>query len=199
MFASAPRLSRLGSVSIRFRRPRASSKSQRAALTAGLPDIHMARRAKKSTFPPLWTPQLPKFEGRVELGFRDLIELRFVDAFIKAGLGLKAIRRCLEYARECANDDRPFSTQRFKTDGRTIFRESLNQLGEAELLDLKRRQYFSKRLSNAISRIWRLRRTRLRAGGPSMARKRLSSIRLGLSDSLSQRISAFRPSRSPTR
>ena len=101
-------------------------------------------KGEQVDIPPLWTPQLPKFEGRVELGFRDLIELRFVDAFIKAGLGLKAIRRCLEYARECADDDRPFSTQRFKTDGRTIFRESLNQLGEAELLDLKRRQYVFK-------------------------------------------------------
>lgn len=91
--------------------------------------------------PPLWTPQIPRLNNNLELGFRDLIELRFVQAFIKAGLGLKTIRNCLEFARECAGDDRPFSTRRFKTDGRTIFLESLQQSGDTELLDLKKRQY----------------------------------------------------------
>ena len=75
------------------------------------------------------------------IGFRDLIELKFVNAFVEAGVGLKAIRNCLEYARECVGDDHPFSTRRFRTDGRTIFLESLMRSGEAELLDLKRRQF----------------------------------------------------------
>jgi uncharacterized protein (DUF433 family) len=91
--------------------------------------------------PPLWAPELPAFEDHVELGFRDLIELRFVKAFVKAGLGLKAIRNCLDRARDYVSDDRPFSTRRFQTDGRTIFLDSLRQTGEAELLDLKKRQY----------------------------------------------------------
>jgi uncharacterized protein (DUF433 family)/DNA-binding transcriptional MerR regulator len=91
--------------------------------------------------PPLWTPQLPRFDDRLEIGFRDLIELRFVQAFLEAGLGLKTIRNCLERARDCAKDDRPFSTRRFKTDGRTIFLESLTASGEIELLDLKKQQY----------------------------------------------------------
>jgi uncharacterized protein (DUF433 family) len=97
-----------------------------------------------SEIPPLWTPQIPKLNEHIELGFRDLIELRFVQAFIDAGLGLKTIRNCLEYARECADDDRPFSTRRFKTDGRTIFLESLKHSGEEELLDLKKRQFVFK-------------------------------------------------------
>jgi uncharacterized protein (DUF433 family) len=91
--------------------------------------------------PPLWSPQLPKDEDRIELGFRDLIELRFVAAFIEAGLGLKTIRSCLEYARECVQDERPFSTRRFQTDGKTIFLEGLRQSGETEVLDLKKQQY----------------------------------------------------------
>jgi hypothetical protein len=49
---------------------------------------------KEVKIPPLWTPELPAFEDHVELGFRDLIELRFVKAFVRAGLGLKAIRNC---------------------------------------------------------------------------------------------------------
>ena len=99
---------------------------------------------EKVEIPPLWTPQIPKLDDHIELGFRDLIELRFVQAFKEAGLGLKTIRNCLAYARECAQDDRPFSTRRFKTDGRTIFLDGLKQSGEAELLDLKQRQYVFK-------------------------------------------------------
>ena len=90
---------------------------------------------------PLWDPQLPHFDEGFEIGFRDLIELRFVSAFVRAGVGLKAIRNCLEYARECVHDDRPFSTRRFQTDGRTIFLEGLKRSGESELLDLKKRQF----------------------------------------------------------
>lgn len=98
-------------------------------------------RGKRSMMDPLWIPQLPEVDGHIELGFRDLIELRFVRAFVKAGLGLNTIRRCLNYARECVNDARPFSTRRFQTDGRTIFLDTLNQSGGNELLDLKQHQY----------------------------------------------------------
>jgi uncharacterized protein (DUF433 family) len=98
-------------------------------------------RGSRIFMEPLWTPQLPKLNGHLELGFRDLIELRFVNAFIKAGLGLNTIRRCLDYARDCVKDERPFSTRRFRTDGRTIFLGTLNQFGDNELLDLKQHQY----------------------------------------------------------
>jgi uncharacterized protein (DUF433 family) len=90
---------------------------------------------------PLWTPQLPTHDHNIELGFRDLIELRFVKEFIKVGLGLKTVRHCLDYARECVNDEHPFSTRRFQTDGRTIFLESATVAGDPTLLDLKDKQY----------------------------------------------------------
>jgi uncharacterized protein (DUF433 family) len=98
------------------------------------------------TIPPLWTPQLPRFDEHIELGFRDLIELRFIQAFLNAGLGLKTVRYLLDYARECVNDPRPFSTRRFQTDGRTIFLDTVQKSGEAELLDLKKRQYVLKQV-----------------------------------------------------
>ena len=100
--------------------------------------------AKAAKMPPLWQPELPAHDGRIELGFRDLVELLIVRRFLEAGLSLITIRNCLEYARECVDDERPFSTRRFKTDGRTIFLESLQRGGEAELLDLKGRQYVIK-------------------------------------------------------
>ena len=101
---------------------------------------------KTVAMPPLWKAQLPAYEHHIELGFRDLIELRVIKSFIDAGLSVVTVRHCLEYARECANDERPFSTRRFQTDGRTIFLESLRRTGEDELLDLKDRQYVIKRV-----------------------------------------------------
>ena len=99
------------------------------------------RAGEERHIPPLWRSQLSMVDDHLEIGFRDLIELRFVKAFTDAGVGLLAIRNCLEYARECANDDRPFSTRLFQTDGRTIFLESIERSGETRLLDLKQRQY----------------------------------------------------------
>ena len=96
--------------------------------------------------PPLWTSQLAFVDEQLEIGFRDLIELRFVKAFVDAGVGLLAIRNCLARARECVQDDRPFSTRQFRTDGRTIFLETFEESKEPTLLDLKSRQYVFKRV-----------------------------------------------------
>lgn len=105
-----------------------------------------SHKGKTLESPPLWLPELPPNGSKIELSFRDLIELRFIDGFTKAGVGLKAIRHCLAYARECVEDDRPFSTQKFHTDGKTIFLDSILNSGDSELLDLKRRQYVIKRV-----------------------------------------------------
>jgi hypothetical protein len=81
---------------------------------------------------PLWLPQLPRLGEHLELGFRDLIELRFVLAFLEHKVGLNVIRHCLDNARRIIGDDRPFSTHRFRTDGKSIFLESLSQAEETE-------------------------------------------------------------------
>jgi uncharacterized protein (DUF433 family) len=108
------------------------------------------RSGEARQMPPLWTVQHAAIEDHLEIGFRDLIELRFVKAFLDAGVGLLAIRHCLDYARQCVKDDRPFSTRRFRTDGRTIFLESIEraseQVTEINLLDLKKKQYAFKQI-----------------------------------------------------
>ncbi|MFD0934403.1 hypothetical protein ACFQ12_04290 [Methylobacterium trifolii] len=106
----------------------------------------------ETEMPPLWQPELPPFGHRIELGFRDLVELRFVHAFLEAGLGLLTVRNCIAYARACVQDDRPFSTRRFQTDGRTIFLESLRLTGESDVLDLRKGQYV---LKTAIERTFK--------------------------------------------
>jgi uncharacterized protein (DUF433 family)/DNA-binding transcriptional MerR regulator len=91
--------------------------------------------------PALWRLQHPKYDHHLELGFRDLIELKFVREFLKAGLSIKTIRSCLQETLRIINDPHPFATRRFKSDGKTIFFEQIKDTGEAQLLDLKNRQY----------------------------------------------------------
>jgi uncharacterized protein (DUF433 family) len=91
---------------------------------------------------PLWRPDYAEANADqlIELSFRDLIELRFVKTFRDQGLSLQTIRLCFDRAVDVVQDQRPFSTRRFRTDGRTIFLEITSDVREGELLDLKRRQ-----------------------------------------------------------
>lgn len=89
---------------------------------------------------PLWRPDYVNEDDQVELSFRDLIELRFVKAFRDLGVGLKTIRDCYRRAVEEVRDDRPFSTQRFRTDGKTIFLDITEKDHDGRMIDLKRRQ-----------------------------------------------------------
>jgi uncharacterized protein (DUF433 family) len=91
---------------------------------------------------PLWRPDYAQANANrlIELSFRDLVELRFVKTFRDQGLSLQTIRVCFGRAVEAVQDERPFSTRRFRTDGKTIFLEITSDVKEGELLDLKRRQ-----------------------------------------------------------
>jgi len=89
---------------------------------------------------PLWHPDYSNENNLIEFSFRDLIELRFVKAFRDIGLALPTIRECYQRAAEEVHDARPFSTQRFRTDGKTIFLEITEGIQEAKLVDLRRRQ-----------------------------------------------------------
>jgi hypothetical protein len=89
---------------------------------------------------PLWRPDYSNDDGMIEFSFRDLIELRFVKAFRDIGLALPTIRECYQRAAEEVHDERPFSTQKFRTDGKTIFLEITEGIQEAKLVDLRRRQ-----------------------------------------------------------
>ncbi len=89
---------------------------------------------------PLWIPDYANDDEQIEISFRDLIELRFVKAFRDLNLSLPTIRECFKRAVEEVHDERPFSTQRFRTDGKTIFLEITKDLQEGELIDLRRRQ-----------------------------------------------------------
>lgn len=90
--------------------------------------------------PPLWQRQIVS-DDSVALSFRDLLEVRFVDAFLRHGVRLTVIRTAAEKAAEIIGDSHPFSTKQFKTDGRSIFADIVQKSGEQSLLDLTKSQY----------------------------------------------------------
>lgn len=96
-------------------------------------------------YEPLWTSQVDIDDGRTYLGFRDLMEMRVADRFISLGVSPQRIRAAIRSAREIIGEDRPLSTDRFRTDGRDIFFRviELDERGEERehLLNLFRRQY----------------------------------------------------------
>jgi len=121
-----------------------------AARLLGMPAVNIRRwlggysylkNGEKRQIAPLWKPQFLLDDGGIELDFYDLAELRFVAAFLNAGLKLPAIRNCLNHARQCGFSDRPFLNGKFKTDGKTIFLESAEKSGDGSLLDLRDKQY----------------------------------------------------------
>lgn len=90
---------------------------------------------------PLWQPQYEVDEDEgVFLGFRDLVEVRIVNALRAKRIGLPTIRICIDRAREIVGQEHPFSTSQFRTDGKTIFLEITRGLDEPQLIDLKRSQ-----------------------------------------------------------
>lgn len=96
--------------------------------------------------PPLWPLQYETGDDKPILGFRDLIEARIVRGLRAQGIGLPTVRLCLDRAREMVGDDHPFSSARFRTDGRKIFLEMTRDTGEPELIDLKSRQQLFHRI-----------------------------------------------------
>lgn len=68
-----------------------------------------------------WGGGAQRMEGRYYATFRDLMELRFVNAFHIAGASWRRILRAAEYAGQWFGTDYPFSHRRFQTDGADIF------------------------------------------------------------------------------
>lgn len=100
-------------------------------------------RSRKRAYasPPLWHGQWEPINHSVALGFLDLIEIRFVDAFLKAGVSWATLREARVKAGEMFKGAHPFCTNGFMTDGRSIFVELHRETGEPSLLEIVRRQH----------------------------------------------------------
>lgn len=83
---------------------------------------------------------LPDIDGKAALSFRELIEVRFVRHFLRAGVSWRVIRRAAEEARRelLGKDD---ARLRFSTDGVTVFADALANDGDRRARDLVANQY----------------------------------------------------------
>jgi uncharacterized protein (DUF433 family) len=97
--------------------------------------------AKGKHYEPLWQPQVDLGDEGIFLGFRDLQEVRVAATFIARGLSPQRVRQAVEVARDLVGDARPLSTARFRSDGRTVFLQVVEEDGQTKLIDLFRKQF----------------------------------------------------------
>ncbi|HEX9670199.1 MAG TPA: hypothetical protein VGC93_12035 [Thermoanaerobaculia bacterium] len=91
--------------------------------------------------PRVWIPDLPVVGDTLALSFRDLMEVRFVDYFLEAGVTWKTLRNAAAHAAERVDSTHPFSTRLFKTNGYTIFHDYVEKSGERNLLEVITEQF----------------------------------------------------------
>jgi len=83
--------------------------------------------------------RLPDIDGKTALSFRELIEVRFVRHFLRAGVSWTRIRHAAAEARKLFEDSD--QRLRFSTDGVTVFANTLAESGDATARDLVANQY----------------------------------------------------------
>ena len=84
----------------------------------------------------VWQGEHRPIENKLALSFRDLLELRFVDAFIRAGVSWRTMRRAHAKAQEQLHTTHPFCSNRIFTDGRSILLRQGEQDSDQALVDL---------------------------------------------------------------
>lgn len=97
-------------------------------------------RGTRLTMPPIIGREPEPGEPPI-LTFADLIEIRFLDAFRQKGVSTKALRIASQRAKELLGRHHPFSTQIFKSDGRTVLAEVTKETGDKALLDIMSDQF----------------------------------------------------------
>ena len=81
----------------------------------------------------LFKTDLPAIGNRRALSFLDVIDLLVVGRFREAGVSFQTVRRVYARLSENLGTPHPFSHHRLLTDGRTIFMETLDPVGDEHL------------------------------------------------------------------
>src|ERR1041385_898923 len=99
-------------------------------------------RGSRHYLPPVLGQRITRIDDAPVLHFLDLVEVRFLDAFRSAGVSWRAIRIAAARAREILGRPHPFSSQRFRTDGRSILMEFIvKEADDRRLLNLVSDQF----------------------------------------------------------
>jgi uncharacterized protein (DUF433 family) len=101
---------------------------------------------KRHTSPPIVLGSLGRTAGPLALSFADLVEIRFLDAFLSLGVSWTSVRIAAERASELLGRSHPFSTRTFRTDGKHVLAEIEGDDGVRTLLNLVRDQWEMGRL-----------------------------------------------------
>jgi uncharacterized protein (DUF433 family) len=99
-------------------------------------------RNGKTAQAPVISNEVGRIGNTVAISFTNLMELRFVAQFNKAGVRLNNIRAIMEEVRDVLNHPHPFSTKTvFKTDGKKIVAQIIGKNGFQAVYDLRSRNY----------------------------------------------------------
>ncbi len=114
-------------------------------------DVRRWTRGSGPTLP-LLNAYFQEFDDSSEISFLDLIEVRVVSSLRRNGISLQAIRFAIQYAQEKFNIDRPLATLSFKTDGKEILINAIENDGELTSLNSKRagQKVFSKIVQQSL-------------------------------------------------
>lgn len=82
-----------------------------------------SEEAPETTDRRLWRGELCPIDDKLALGFLDLQEVRFIDAFLKAGVSWHLLRKAHGIARRRYDIEHPLCTRSFVTDGSHIIEE----------------------------------------------------------------------------
>lgn len=112
-----------------------------ASLHRWMRGYHFTKGSGVTTFSePVVRGELPILDGTLALSFRDLQEVRCLQAFRERRIGWGTLRDAHKKACEALRTDHPFSTGQFKTVGRRIMRDFAADTGEPILLDIAKDQ-----------------------------------------------------------
>jgi len=120
---------------------------------------------------PVWAGQFEPLDDKLAVGFRDLMEIRFVSAFIDRGVSWKTMRSAHLAAKAKLGTDHPFCTHEFATDGREILLREAYESGDACLINITNDQREFERIvtpflkeldfDRGVTRWWPLGKARL--------------------------------------
>jgi uncharacterized protein (DUF433 family) len=133
-------------------------------------DFKTAKRERHHSNP-VWSGQLAAIDDQIAVGFKDLMEIRFVDAFIQAGVSWKTMREAHQAAKTKLGSNHPFCTHKFATDGREILLEQAQATGDKHFIDITNDQHEFERIvtpfllelefDHGVTRWWPLGKQRL--------------------------------------
>jgi uncharacterized protein (DUF433 family) len=88
----------------------------------------------------VWKGEHQPIDNKIVLGFLDLQEVRFVQAFLSKGVPWKLLRAAHEVARRRYKTEHPFCTRTFATDGKHILEELRTEGGIAQFEEIAKSQ-----------------------------------------------------------